>query len=75
MKKISFLLVIISFLISSCQYKKGKVNILNEGFIYNEAPFPHCHASTIVETNNGLLAAWFGGTHERILMFVFMLLQ
>jgi len=64
MKKISFLLVIISFLISSCQYKKGKVNILNEGFIYNEAPFPHCHASTIVETNNGLLAAWFGGTHE-----------
>jgi len=65
MKKISFLLVIISFLISSCQGKKEKVNILNEGFIYNQAQFPQCHASTIVETNNGLLAAWFGGTHEK----------
>jgi predicted neuraminidase len=30
------------------------------------APFPECHASTIVELRGGaLLAAWFGGTHER----------
>lgn len=30
------------------------------------APFPECHASTIVEVSGGeLLAAWFGGTHER----------
>jgi len=65
MKQISFLLVIISFLISSCQFKKGKVNILNEVFIYKEASFPQCHASTIVETNNGLLSAWFGGTREK----------
>ena len=65
MKQISFLLVIISFLISSCQFKKGKVNILNEVFIYKEASFPQCHASTIVETNNGLFSAWFGGTREK----------
>lgn len=33
-------------------------------FIYEKAPFPSCHASTIVESGGGLVAAWFGGTDE-----------
>ncbi len=39
--------------------------ILTRTFIYDEAPFPSCHASTIVETPDGeLVASWFGGTNE-----------
>jgi predicted neuraminidase len=34
-------------------------------FIYETAPFPECHASTIAESQDGLVAAWFGGTSER----------
>jgi predicted neuraminidase len=34
-------------------------------FIYETAPFPSCHASTVVELRNGdVMAAWFGGAGE-----------
>lgn len=39
--------------------------LLKSEFIYETAPFPQCHASTLVETSGGLVAAWFGGTHEK----------
>jgi predicted neuraminidase len=34
-------------------------------FVFETAPFAVSHASTIVETKEGLVAAWFGGKHER----------
>jgi predicted neuraminidase len=39
--------------------------VLTNEFIYLSAPFPECHASTIVETSKELVAAWFGGTGEK----------
>jgi len=46
---------------------KGVNAIVKSGFIYNasDVQFPSCHASTLVETPEGLVAAWFGGTEER----------
>ena len=39
--------------------------LVRSEFIYDTAPFPSCHASTIAETKSGLVTAWFGGTRER----------
>src|SRR5690348_10053713 len=33
-------------------------------FIFEKAPFPSCHASTIAESDGKLVAAWFGGQRE-----------
>lgn len=38
--------------------------LLQSEFLYETAPFPSCHASTIAEAPSGLVAAWFGGTAE-----------
>ncbi len=44
----------------------GQNGVLSAGFIYplENRQTPECHASTIVETPSGLVAAWFGGEHE-----------
>jgi predicted neuraminidase len=39
--------------------------VVRSEFIFDRAPFPSAHASTIVEARDGLVAAWFGGTRER----------
>ena len=39
--------------------------VISSEFLYETAPFPSCHASTIAETPRGLVAAFFGGTRER----------
>ncbi|HTD84980.1 MAG TPA: sialidase family protein [Candidatus Binatia bacterium] len=39
--------------------------IVRSEFIYDKAPFPSCHASTITQTPEGFAAAWFGGTAEK----------
>jgi alpha-L-rhamnosidase len=47
--------------ISSYRYKKG---VMKDEFIFERASFPESHASTIAETPEGLIAAWFAGTKE-----------
>ena len=39
--------------------------LVTSGFIYESAPFPSCHASTLAQLPEGdLIAAWFGGSDE-----------
>ncbi|MGD9201992.1 MAG: exo-alpha-sialidase [Chitinispirillia bacterium] len=45
--------------------KQFKPGILLQEFVFTEASFPSCHASTILELKTGeLLCAFFGGTKE-----------
>ena len=70
MKKVLSVLYVL-WILSSAVYADDNVAAANESpvisreFVFDEAPFESCHASTIVETNDGtLVAAWFGGTKE-----------
>src|SRR5262245_36501761 len=58
--------------IAACWLASGPVTatvqsrgVVKNEFIFEKAPFPSCHASTIVESHGQLIAAWFGGTAER----------
>lgn len=47
------------------QLAKWQSGVVVDEFVFETAPFPESHASTIAETPKGLVAAWFGGTKER----------
>src|SRR5437763_1068436 len=43
----------------------GKPVVVAQEMLYEKAPFPSCHASSIASTPSGLVAAFFGGTEEK----------
>ena len=49
----------------TAQLARWQTGMVTDEFIFEKAPFPESHASTIAETPKGLVAAWFGGTKER----------
>src|SRR4249920_3609732 len=59
------LATLVCFLAMATSDFAAEPGILSSEFIYEKAPFPQCHASTIAETKDGLVAAWFGGTAEK----------
>jgi predicted neuraminidase len=60
MKYYAVIFLILFSLVCSSQ----SVKVVKAEFIYETAPFPSCHASTIAETPGELVAAFFGGTAE-----------
>lgn len=43
----------------------AQTGLIRSEFIVEHPRFPSSHASTIAETREGIVSAWFGGTHER----------
>ena len=45
----------------------GAMGVLKAELIYplENRPTPQCHVSTMVEIDQGILAVWYGGTHEK----------
>lgn len=66
-KNLSILLFLIGFVnvALNAQIPWWKQGITVDEFTYNVASYPECHAATIAETPEGIVAAWFGGTKER----------
>ncbi|HLR38687.1 MAG TPA: sialidase family protein [Chitinophagaceae bacterium] len=61
------LLALVGFILTSCQKKESnrwQKGIVKDEFVFTKAPFKSCHASTIEESSEGLVAAWFAGDKE-----------
>jgi alpha-L-rhamnosidase len=67
MKKLLLIAFNVVFIatVSFAQNNPWRKGIVTDEFIFEKAPYPECHASTIAQTPKGLVAAWFGGTKER----------
>src|SRR5262245_39991440 len=64
LRKVSFTLLITAMALATLAQAPDP-GVIKSEFIYETAPFPECHASTIAESKVGLVAAWFGGTREK----------
>ncbi len=62
--------LVVSSLVAISSHSAAKADeklpsgVVKSEFLYEKAPFPECHASTIIATKSGLVAALFGGTEE-----------
>ena len=56
--------ILLGPVISVMATETNQPGVVKSEFIFTNAPFRSCHASTIAETKLGLVAAWFGGTSE-----------
>jgi len=67
MKNLSVcVLALMLFAFPACTRSSSDQNpgLVKSEFLSEQAPHVQCHASTIAETKDGLVAAWFGGTKE-----------
>lgn len=76
MNKLKWCLPLCLFLLMETFLSAQKINhslsLISSSFIYEEAPFKECHASSLVEVKDDkILATWFGGTRKKIRMSLY----
>ncbi len=65
MKIILLALIVMLTMTSQAIRIPKSCKIVTSEYIFEDAPFKQCHASTIIELKDGsMMAAWFGGSHE-----------
>ena len=63
MKTKSIIFILLCF--AKLSFGQNGIKIIEANFIFTQAPFSACHASTLVELSKGkIMSAWFGGTNE-----------
>jgi len=63
--KLIIIVSLLSFGMLQSNAQKNDVKIITSNYIFENAPFEACHASTLVELDkNSIMSAWFGGKHE-----------
>ncbi len=62
--KLCLAVIFLASVLSVLAADTNQAGILKSEFIFTNAPFRSCHASTIAETKSGLVSAWFGGSSE-----------
>ncbi|WP_297101226.1 exo-alpha-sialidase [uncultured Draconibacterium sp.] len=66
MKRLILAFSFILMLITACQQNKSSnFKRVSESYISDTLQYAQCHASTIIETKDGLLLSFFGGPYER----------
>ncbi|WP_303917411.1 exo-alpha-sialidase [Draconibacterium sediminis] len=66
MKKLILPISFLFLIITGC-HQEESINfvLVSESYISDTSQYAQCHASTIIETNDGLLVSFFGGPYER----------
>lgn len=60
-----FIFILFSFATIATSLKAQVAQVVEHGFLYEDTVPPTCHASTIVEADNGeMIATFFGGSYE-----------